>query len=294
MKPIGIVTDSHSGISQKRAKELGVKVLPMPFYFGEECYYEDVSLSREEFYRRLQAGETVSTSQPSPAEVMALWDEALLEYEQILYMPISSGLSGSCATAALLAGEEPYDGRVLVVDNGRVSALLHRAVLDGLELIEEGYSAQEIKEILEASRADMVIYIAVQTLENLKKGGRITPATAAIGTILNIKPVLKFDVGTLDSYAKCRGFQKAKKTMLEAIAKDLSTTFASWEEKGEAYVVVASSASEEDTLAWVEEVKAAFPGREVMWDPLSFGTSCHIGYGGLGIGISCKPPRPLK
>ncbi len=294
MKPIGIVTDSHSGISQEKAKELGIKVLPMPFYFGEECFYEDVSLSREEFYRRLQAGEAVSTSQPAPTEVMALWDEALEEYEKILYMPISSGISGSCATATALAMEEPYRGRVLVVDNGRVSALLHRAVLDGLELMEEGYSAEEIKEILEASRADMVIYIAVQTLENLKKGGRITPATAAIGTILNIKPVLKFDVGTLDSFAKCRGFQKAKKTMLEAIAKDLETTFASFEEKGEAYVVVASSASDEDTLKWVEEVKEAFPGRDIMWDPLSLGTSCHIGYGGLGIGISCKPPRPLK
>ena len=200
MKPIGIVTDSHSGISQMRARELGVKVLPMPFYFGEECFYEDVSLCREEFYARLQAGEPVSTSQPAPTEVMALWDEALQEFDKILYMPISSGISGSCATASALASEEPYEGRVLVVDNGRVSALLHRAVLDGLELIEEGYSAEEIKDILEASRADMVIYIAVQTLENLKKGGRITPAVAALGTILRLKPVLTIQGEKLDAF----------------------------------------------------------------------------------------------
>ncbi len=292
MKPIGIITDSHSSISQKMAGELGIIVLPMPFFIGEECFYEDVTLSREDFFRKLDSGAEISTSQPSPAEVMALWDKALMEYESILYFPISSGLSGSCATASALAQDEPYEGRVFVVDNGRVSTPMHRSILDALELIEEGYSAGEIKTIIEASKMDMVIYIGVQTLEHLKKGGRITPSAAALGTILNIKPILKLDVGSLDAFKKCRGFAKAKKTMIEAIRHDLETRFKEAWERGEITLMAASSSSPEDTALWVEEIQEAFPGMEVMCDDLSLGVSCHIGQGGLGIGIAARPKRP--
>lgn len=294
MKAIGIVTDSHSSITRDEAERLGVWVLPMPFYIGDECFYEGLSLTRQEFFEKLDSGAEISTSQPSPADVMGLWDQALKECEKILYIPISSGLSGSYATALALAEDEPYAGRVLVVDSGRVSALLHRMVLDGIELIEEGYSAEEIRDILEESRDKMVIYIGVQTLEHLKRGGRITPATAALGTILNIKPVLQFDVGTLDMYKKCRGFVKTKKTMLEAMGHDLETRFKPWYENGQIYLLAASSAPEEETREWVREIQEAFPGMEVMCDDLSLGVSCHIGYGGLGIGCSCRPTRRGK
>lgn len=289
MKPIGIITDSHSSISQKQAEELGITVLPMPFYIDDTCYYEDITLSREEFFRQLDSGANISTSQPAPAEVLNYWDDALREYEQVLYIPISSGLSGSCATANMLAQNEPYKGRIFVVDNGRVSTPLHCTILDALNLIERGFSAAEIKRILEEYRDKMVIYVGVDTLEHLKKGGRITPATAAIGSILNIKPVLRFDVGTLDTYKKCRGFLKAKKTMLEAMRHDLTTRFKEWYEKGEIYLLAASSSTKEATEEWVDEIKDFFPGMDVMCDNLSLGVSCHIGYGGLGIGCSCKP-----
>lgn len=289
MKPIGIITDSHSSISQKQAGELGITVLPMPFYIDDTCYYEDITLSREEFFKQLDSGANISTSQPAPAEVLNYWDDALREYEQVLYIPISSGLSGSCATANMLAQNEPYKGRIFVVDNGRVSTPLHCTILDALNLIERGFSAAEIKRILEEYRDKMVIYVGVDTLEHLKKGGRITPATAAIGSILNIKPVLRFDVGTLDTYKKCRGFLKAKKTMLEAMRHDLTTRFKEWYEKGEIYLLAASSSTKEATEEWVDEIKDFFPGMDVMCDNLSLGVSCHIGYGGLGIGCSCKP-----
>ena len=291
MSKIGVVTDSNSSISPQRAQQLGVKVLAMPFYFGEECFYENVSITKDEFFRRLSSGENVSTSQPSPAEVMEIWDKALEEFDEIVYIPISSGLSGSCQTANMLAQEEPYEGKVYVVDNGRVATPQQRTVLDALELIDEGYSAADIKEMLEEARANMVIYVGVQTLENLKRGGRISPATAAIGTVLNIKPVLKFDVGTLDTFAKCRGFQKAKRTMIDAVRNDLNTVFKEWYDKGEAYLLAAGSAPQADTDKWLEEIREAFPGMDVLYGDLSFGTACHIGYGGLGIGVSCRPHR---
>ncbi len=171
MRPIGIITDSHSSITQAQAKELGILVLPMPFEIGEDQFYEDVTLTREQFFQKLNLGARIATSQPSMADVMAIWDKALKDYEQVLYIPISSGLSGSCATAFAMAQEEPYAGRVLVVDNGRVSTPLHRSILDALELIEEGYKAEQIKAILEEARDKMVIYVGVQTLEHLKNGG---------------------------------------------------------------------------------------------------------------------------
>ncbi len=293
MEKTGIVTDSHSSITQKQAQELGITVLPMPFFIDGACYQEDVSLTREAFFRQLCAGAEITTSQPAPAQVMECWDRALAHYEQILYLPISSGLSGSCAAASALAQEPPYQGRVFVVDNGRVSALLHCSVLDALELIDRGYSAPQIKTILERCRDQMVIYIGVDTLEHLKKGGRITPAAAAIGTVLHIKPVLRFDVGILEPFKKCRGLGKAKKAMLEAMQHDLTTRFAPWYQKGALHLLAAASATKEAAQEWVAEIQDFFPGRKVLYDDLSLGVSSHIGFGGLGIGCSCRPAETI-
>lgn len=294
MKPIGVLADSHSSITQDEADKLGIRVLPTPFYIEEECFYEDVTLSRDELYRKLDEGANVNTSQSSPGDVMKFWDEALEEFETVLYFPISSGLSGSCATDMMLAQEEPYAGRVFVVDNGRVGTPQYRAVLDALEMIEEGYTAAEIKDALEKARSRMVIYLGVENLERLKKGGRISAATASLGTLLHIKPVLKLGVGTLDTYKKCRGFAKARQTMIEAMQHDLETTFKEEREKGELYLLAATSADDETTASWIEEIQAAFPGMDVFCTPLSMGVCCHTGTGALGIGCSCRPERPER
>lgn len=311
MQPVGIVTDSHSGITQKEARSLGVKVLPMPFYVGEECCYEGLddmggsheaesagrakvseeripTMSRQDFFEKMAAGMEISTSQPSPASVMELWDEALKEYEHIVYIPISSGLSGSCGTAMMMAQEDEYQGRVHVVDNGRVSVLLYRSVLDALALAQKGYSAEAIKNKLEEYRAKMAIYIAVEDLTYLKKGGRISPTAASLGTILNIKPVLKFDVGTLDVYKKCRGMKKARAEMLLAMKNEMEHTFGEYYKKDEVYLLAASSADQETTASWLSEIREFFPGKEVIYGDLPLGLCCHIGPGGLGIGCSCK------
>ncbi|MBQ4092589.1 MAG: DegV family protein [Firmicutes bacterium] len=286
MKCIGIVTDSHGGISPEEAKNLGVMVMPMPFYVGDRCCYEGVDLSREEFMNCLTAGESVSTSQPSPQTVVNTWREALKEYESILYLPLSSGLSGACTFAKVLALDEEFKNRVYVVDNGRISTPMHRAILDALELIEKGCSVSDIKDQLEANGAEMSIYIAVETLEYLKKGGRITPAVAALGSVLNIKPILSLNTGKLDQYKKCRGMKKAKKEMLAAIQKDLETKFAAPYQEGKIHLLAATSADEETTAAWLNEIKEEFPNMEILCDPLSFGIACHTGPGALGIGIS--------
>lgn len=291
MKKVGVATDSHSGILPKMAEELGVMVLPMPFYMEEECFYEGVSITREQFFAYLQEDKKVSTSQPSPEAVMEFWKEGLKKYEQIVYIPMSSGLSGSCYTAMALAQEDAFEGKVFVVDNGRIATPLHRSVLDALEMAEEGLDASQIKEILENNKANMAIYIAVESLDNLKKGGRISPATAALGSLLNIKPILKLGTEVLDTYKKSRGMKKAKREMIEAMQHDFETTFREYYENGEIYLMAASSANEQATKEWVEEIKAAFPDMEVMSDYLTLGISCHTGEGALGIGCSCRPRR---
>lgn len=291
MKSIGIVTDSHSSISQETAKKLGIYVLPMPFYIDDECFYEDISLKRDEFFQKLEHTEKITTSCPSPAEVMDIWNRALQEYDEILYIPISSGLSSSCTAAVTLAQEKEYKDRIYVVDNGRVSAPLHCTILDALELIQEGYCAAQIKEMLEAAREDMVIYIMVDTLEYLKRGGRVSAATASLGTLLHIKPILELGVGQLHIFQKSRGIKKAKKLMLDTMHQELETRFKESYEKGELYLMAASSTDPETAAEWVEEIKASFPGMDVLYDDLSLGVCCHIGPGGLGIGCSCKPKR---
>lgn len=291
MKQVGVVTDSHSGISQEEAKKLGIYVLPMPFYMEEECFYENVTITRDTFFKELSEGKNVSTSQPSPGDVMKLWKEVLREYETIVYLPISSGLSGSYETAHMLSEEEEFENRVYVVDHGRVASPLRRTILDTLELVKEGYTAAQIKDILEGERDKVSIYIAVETLEYLKKGGRITAATAAIGTLLNIKPVLQLDVGMLESFSKCRGMKKARKEMLAAIRKDMETRYRDAFEKGEVYLLAASSADEETTKEWLAEIQSEFPGMEVLFDYLPLAICCHTGEGALGVGCSCRPVR---
>lgn len=293
MSNIGVVTDSNSGITPEMGENLGVMVLPMPFFIDGVCYYENVTISREEFFDKMKNDADITTSQPVPADVMALWDKALKNYEQIIYIPMSSGLSGSCSAAISMA-DEYYKDRVFVVDNGRVSTPMHRSVLDALELIDEGYNAEEIKSILENSKGDMIIYVGVQTLKFLKNGGRISPATAAIGTILNIKPVLQFDVGTLDTYAKCRGFNSSKKTMLDAMHHQFETTFKDAYDNNDVYLLAASSAPDDITKQWKEQIEQSFPGMPVLCDNLSLSLSCHIGYDGLGIACSCRPKRPIR
>ena len=289
MKSIGIITDSHSGITQEEAKQLGIWVLPMPFYIDGECYLEGINLTREEFFEKLEGGSVSATSQPSPADVCDVWDWALKEFEKVLYLPLSSGLSGSCETAMALARDEQYEGKILVVDHGQISTPLHQMVLDTLELIEKGYSAEQIKEILESGKDRMMIYIGVETLEYLKRGGRVTPAAAAIGSVLNIKPVLKLETGKLDSFKKCRGFSKVKKTMIEAMKQEMDTKFADALADGQLRLLAASSADKEETENWVKEIEDAFPGMKVFCDPLSLGVSCHTGAGALGIGCSVAP-----
>ncbi len=291
MQKVGIVTDSHSGISQEEAKNLGIYVLPMPFYIEEECFYENVTITREMFFQELREGKTVSTSQPSPADVMKIWKEALTKCETILYLPISSGLSGSYETAHMLSEEEEFCHRVFVVNHGRVASPLRRTILDAAELVEEGYTAAQIKDILEGERDKVSIYIAVETLEYLKKGGRITPATAAIGTLLNIKPVLQLDVGMLESFSKCRGMKKARKEMLSALRNDMETKYREFYEKGEVYLLAASSAEDITTKEWITEIQSEFPGMDVLFDYLPLAICCHTGEGALGVGCSCRPKR---
>jgi len=291
MKKVGIATDSHSGILPEIATQMGVRVLPMPFYVDEECYYEGISITREQFFEYLKAEKKVSTSQPSPEAVMEFWREGLKEYEQIVYMPLSSGLSGACHTAMALAQDDEFEGKVFVVDHGRIATPLRRSIMDALELAEEGFDAAQIKEKMEGEKENMSIYIAVETLENLKKGGRISPATAALGTLLNIKPILKLGVGVLDTYKKSRGMKKARKEMIDAMKQDLETTFREAYEKGEVHLLAASSADEETTKGWLQEIREAFPDMEIMCDYLTLGISCHTGEGALGIGCSCVPKR---
>ena len=291
MQKVGIVTDSHSGISQAEAGKIGIHVLPMPFYIEAECFYEDVTITREIFFSELNTGKAVSTSQPSPGDVMKLWKGVLKEYETILYLPISSGLSGSYETAHMLSAEDEFDGKVFVVNHGRVASPLRRTILDALELVGEGYSASQIKDILEGERDKVSVYIAVETLEYLKKGGRVSPATAAIGTLLNIKPVLQLDVGMLEIFSKCRGMKKARKEMLTAIRNDMETKYKEYFENSELYLLAASSADEVTTQEWLEEIQEEFPGMEILFDYLPLAICCHTGEGALAVGCSCKPKR---
>ncbi len=283
MNKVAIITDSNSGITQAEAAELGISIVPMPFYIDEQLFFEGVSLSQEEFYEKLENDCEIKTSQPTPADLLFLWDECLKENESILYIPMSSGLSSSCETATMLAVE--YDGKVQVVNNQRVSVTQRQSVLDALELAQKGKSAQEIKEILEANKFESSIYITLDTLKYLKKGGRITPAAAAIGTVLGLKPVLQINGEKLDAYAKVRGKKAAKETMIAAMKKDFEEKFAGVDKK-DIHLAAAYSGNPEEAQEWKAELEQHFPGMEIYLAPLSLSVSCHIGKGALAIACS--------
>ena len=286
MRKIAIVTDSNSGITQDEGRKLGISVLPMPFYINEVMYLEGVTLSQEEFYERLKKDEPISTSQPNPGEVCGLWDTLLKEYNEIVHIPMSSGLSASCETAMGLARD--YNGKVQVVDNQRISVTQKQSVMDALTLVQAGKSAAEIREILEAERRESSIYITLETLKYLKKGGRITPAAAAIGTVLNLKPVLQIQGDKLDAYSKVRGKKQAKRVMLKAMKEDFDSRFAEYAKRGEMCLEMAYTGNQEEAEEFKKEVKEMFPDYEIQMDPLSLSVACHIGHGALAVACSKK------
>ena len=285
MGSVAIVTDSNSGISQAEGKELGIYVIPMPFLVDGKLYFEDVDMNKEQFYHFLENDADLSTSQPSPGDVMDLWDKLLKEYDEIVHIPMSSGLSASCSTAMGLARD--YDGKVQVVDNQRISVTMQQAVMDAKHLVAAGKSAAQIKEILEKEALESSIYLMVDTLKYLKKGGRITPAAALLGSALNLKPILQIQGDKLDAYKKVRGVKAAKKNMLEAMKKDVEGRFSDYVTKGQLKLHVAYTTDEETARQWKEEVQSMFPDIAISRiDPLSFSVTCHTGPGVLAIAAS--------
>lgn len=279
MKKIAIVTDSNSGITQEMGKTMGIHVIPMPFFIDGELFLEDITLTQEEFYKRLGEDSDISTSQPSPGEVMECWDELLKEYDEIVHIPMSSGLSSTCHAAQSLSQE--YEGKVCVVDNQRISVTQKQSVEDAIVLRDAGKSASEIKEILEAEKLQASIYITVDTLKYLKKGGRVTPAAAALETVLNLKPVLQIQGEKLDAFSKVRGWKAAKRTMLKAIEKDLNDRFADVRE--DMVLGMAYTCSKEEAQEWKQEIAEKFPEYEIVEGPLSLSVACHIGPGAMAV-----------
>jgi len=286
MSKIAVVTDSNSGITQKEVAILGIRVIPMPFFIDEVLHYEDIDLTQEEFYKSLQEDSEISTSQPAPADVMELWDELLKDHDGVVHIPMSSGLSTSCETAMGLAQE--YDGRVQVVNNQRISVTLKQSVKDALELAAAGKSATEIKEILEQEKFESTIYIMVDTLKYLKKGGRITPAAAMIGTVFKLKPVLQIQGEKLDAFAKARSQKQAKKMMIDAVKNDFETRFSKAAARGDMHLAIAHTANTAEALIFSEELEENFPGIDITLNPLSLSIACHIGPGSLAIACSKK------
>lgn len=278
MKKIAIVTDSNSGITQKQGKELGISVLPMPFTIQEKEFFEDLDLSQEDFYKNLEEGADISTSQPSLESVTGLWDKLLQEYEEVIHIPMSSGLSGSCETAMALS--QNYNGRVHVVNNQRISVTQRQSVLDAIALMEKGQTAVETCEYLERTKLDSSIYITVDTLKYLKKGGRITPAAAALATLLKIKPVLQIQGEKLDAFAKARTIKQAKSIMVKAMKKDLEERFGGMEH---VHLQIAHTNNQKGAEEFKQELKEIFPRQDIYVDHLSLSVSCHIGPGALAI-----------
>lgn len=284
MNKIAIMTDSNSGITQKEAERLGIKVLPMPFLIDGETFFEEINLTQEQFYERLAQDVDISTSQPSPEDVTKAWEELLEENESIVYIPMSSGLSGSCQTAIMLADD--YEGKVQVVDNQRISVTQRQSVLDAMELAKEGKTAVQIKEILEANKFESSIYIMLDTLKYLKKGGRITPAAAALGSALRLKPVLQIQGEKLDAFSIARTKKQGVSKMLAAIEEDIKTRFGGLDNMKNIHMEVAHTVNEEAALELVEMIKERFGVETVDMYPLSLSISCHIGAGSLAVACS--------
>lgn len=285
MSKVAILTDSSSAIRQAEAKELGVYVLPMPFFINEQTLYEDIDLTQETFYEHLGEGVDVSTSMPAVGQLTECWDNLLQDYDEVVYIPMSSGLSSSCETAMAISMQDEYEEKVFVVNNQRVSVTQKQSVFDAMKLVEQGKTAAEIKKILEDQKFESSIYIMVDTLYYLKKGGRITPAAAALGTLLKLKPVLQIQGEKLDAFAKARTVKQAKSIMLEAIAKDLEERFHD-SNADEMQLCIAYTKDLEAAEQFKQELLERFPGKDIMMDPLSLNVACHIGPGALAVAIA--------
>ena len=285
MSKVAILTDSNSGITQEEAEQAGIYVFPTPVYINDEVFYEGVDLTTDQFFARQAEGAEIKTSMPVVGDVIDKWESLLEEYDEVVYIPLSSGLSSSCETAIMLA--EDYDGKVQVVNNQRISVTMKLSVYDAKKLADAGKSATEVKEILEAMKFESTIYIMVDTLEYLKKGGRITPAAAAIGSLLKIKPVLQIRGEKLDSFAKARTVKQAKQIMMDAIAKDMDEVL--HDPTGENTIIaMAHTQNEEEIAKFKAEVEERFPGHDIFVDPLSLVVSSHIGPGALAVTCTKK------
>lgn len=285
MKKIAIMTDSNSGITQKEAAGLGISVLPMPFMINDATYFEDINLTQDRFYEFLENDAVVSTSQPSPDSLIHMFHKLLAEYDEVVHIPMSSGLSGSCQTACMLAQEPEFDGKVFVVNNQRISVTQTQSVLDAVELAKKGYDGAQIKKILEEDKFNSSIYIMLDTLFYLKKGGRITPAAAALGTLLKLKPVLQIQGEKLDAFAKARTKSAGKSMMLQAIKNDIENRFGGFDESAKERVTlhIAYTKDAEEAELWKQEVMEAYPGFRLKMAPLSLSVACHIGPGALAL-----------
>lgn len=286
MSKVAIMTDSNSGLSLAEAREYGISVVPMPFYVDGKVYYEGVTITREEFFSRLNADADIATSQPEPATIIDMWTYLLKDHDQVVYVPMSSGLSGACNTAKMLAAD--FKGKVRVVDNQRISVPLVQSLLDARHLADNGADAEEIGRILEETRFDNSIYIMVDTLKYLKKGGRITPLAAAVGTVLNIKPILQIQGEKLDAYSKARGKVQSKAVMIDALRKTLENKFKGLDPVKDLWLEAAHTVSEEEALLWKKELEEAFPGMECRVAPLGLSIACHTGEGALGCAFTKK------
>lgn len=285
MSDVVIMTDSNAGLTKEEGAKYDVEILPMSFIINGKIYYEGKDIAHEAFFRKLEEDAQVSTSQPSPGEVTARWEKLLKRHDEVVYIPMASSLSKSCETAQILAGD--YDGRVQVVDGGRISVPQKLMVLDAIALAKEGKSAVQIKELLEAEAPGCAIYIAVDTLKYLKRGGRITGAAAAIGSMLNIKPVLMMKGEQLDAYEKARGIKAARRVILQAVRKELEGPFRQYVERGEVSLQMAHTCMEEEPVAqWAAKIREEFPDLELHTDMLPLCIACHIGPNGFGVGIT--------
>lgn len=288
MASVAIMTDSNSGITQKEAKQLGVAVLPMPFTINDKTYFEDISLNQEQFYEFLENDAEVATSQPSPDSVMEMYIKLLKEYDQIVHIPMSSGLSGSFQTAYMLSQEDAFEGKVFVVNNQRISVTQRRSVMDALYLADQGLDGAQIARRLTEDKFESSIYIMLNTLTYLKKGGRITPAAAALGQLLRLKPVLQIQGEKLDAYSKARTSAQGKSQMIQAIQSDIDKRFGGYDAMSNERVRlhIAYSKDLDAALKWKEELMEVFPGYEFVIDPLSLSVACHIGPGALALAVT--------
>lgn len=285
MPGIAIMTDSNCGIMPAEGEKLGIHVLPMPVIIDGQTYYEGIDITLEQFHEKQISGADITTSQPSPGDVTAMWDDLLRTHDEVVFIPMSSGLSNTCQTASMLAGDEKYSGRVFVVDNHRISVTQAQSVFDAQILADEGKTGHMIREILEKEALDASIYIAVDTLEYLKKGGRITAAATAIGTVLKLKPVLTIQGDKLDSFAKTRGMKSAFNTMLDAVKRDIASRFSHLKEQQLLKVGIANTLMDPDKFEnFRKEMKENFPDMELIYLPLTMSIGTHTGPGALGIG----------